>query len=94
VIIDDLDIVSITLAPYETKSPLVINPNAMLAAPVAFQCLQAISRWNTQVGQPPGPVQVQQLSPGNAFNGAKTWNYPVVEKQRCIGAPEGPDHTL
>ena len=84
----------IRVAPRETDPPLVINPNAMLAAPVAFQCLQAIPGWNPQIGQPPGPVQVQQLSPGDALNGAETWDQLVVEKQRCIGAPEGPDHTF
>lgn len=66
----------------------------MLAAPVAFQCLQAISGWNSQVCQPPGPVQVQQLSPDNALNSAEAWDQPVVEQQLGIGAPEGPDHTL
>jgi hypothetical protein len=66
----------------------------MLAAPVAFQYLQAISRWNSQDCQPPRPVQVQQLSPGNALNRTEAWDQSVVEKQRGFGAPEGPDHTL
>jgi len=49
VIIDDLDIVSITLAPYETKSPLVINPNAMLALTIAVKLLQVVSERHAQV---------------------------------------------
>jgi hypothetical protein len=94
VVIDDLHVIGIRVAPRETDPPLVIDPNAMLAAPVAFQRLQAISGWNPQVHQPPGSVQVQQLSPGRALNSAEAWDHPVVEKQRGIRAPEGPDHTL
>jgi hypothetical protein len=93
-IIDNFHVIRIRVAPRETDPPLVIDPNAVLAAPVAFQCLQAISRRNSQVGEPPRPMQVQQLSPGNALNRTEAWDQPVFEKQRSIGAPEGPDHTF
>jgi hypothetical protein len=38
-------------------------------------------------------MQIQQLSPSHALNGAEAQDQPVVEKQRGIGVPEGSDHT-
>ena len=41
-IIDDFYFVSVTLTPVETNSPLVIDANTVLSAPVALEFLQAI----------------------------------------------------
>lgn len=47
----DLYIISVAIAPSETDSPLVIDVEAVLVAPIARQLLQAIGRWNTQILQ-------------------------------------------
>jgi hypothetical protein len=92
-VINDLHVVCIRPAPSETDPPLVVDPDAMLAASAAFQCFEPISGWNEQVHELPGCMQIQQLSPSHALNGAEAQDQPVVEKQRGIGVPEGSDHT-
>ena len=49
VIINDLDIVSIVLAPYKTDSPLIIDADAVLALAVAAQFFQMVAGRNPQV---------------------------------------------
>ena len=50
-IINDLDIVSVPLAPTEANAPLFVDPNAILSLPVASQFLKAISRRDTKIIQ-------------------------------------------
>jgi hypothetical protein len=48
-IIDDLDIVSVALAPHETDSPLIVDPDAVLTLAVAAKLLQPVAGRNPQI---------------------------------------------
>jgi len=50
-IVNDLNIVSVSLAPTETDPPLVVDPNAILPLPVHSQFLKAVSWWDTKIIQ-------------------------------------------
>jgi hypothetical protein len=41
-IVHELDVVSVSVAPDETKPPLLVDPDRVLSAPIAAQRLQAI----------------------------------------------------
>ena len=43
VIIDDFDIVSVVVAPYEADPPLRVDPDAVLAGAITAQGLEAIA---------------------------------------------------
>jgi hypothetical protein len=47
VIIDNFYIVTMTVAPNETDSPLIVDPNRMLATSIASQSFQLISWWRS-----------------------------------------------
>ena len=44
VVIDDFNVVDTIGFPYKTDAPLIIDANAVLAAPITGQCFQSITR--------------------------------------------------
>jgi len=64
-IVYDLDIVSVSLAPTKTDAPLFIDPNAILFFPISGQFLKAISWRDTKVIQSLRRIQQKQLSLGD-----------------------------
>jgi hypothetical protein len=51
--------ISIVVAPDETNAELIINPDAMLSRPVAFEGFQSITRRPSQIRQAFGSLQYQ-----------------------------------
>jgi len=62
-----LNLVCISIMPSEANSPLVVNPNAMLAGAMTGKFFQAVTRWNAKVIQPLGCVQDDQFIPRHAM---------------------------
>lgn len=60
-VVRDPDGVGVRLFPYKTDPPLVANPNAVLAGPIAFQGLQAVPGRRQQVLQNVRLIQIQEL---------------------------------
>lgn len=59
VVIHNLDIISVTVNPFETYTPLVITTNTVVTITVAAQSLQPITGWYKQILQRPCPVKIQ-----------------------------------
>jgi hypothetical protein len=49
VVIDYLNLVRMTIAPYETDTPLVIDSDAMLPKPVTFQGFESVASDRGQI---------------------------------------------
>jgi hypothetical protein len=64
VIIHNLDFVRPILTPYEGDAPLTVDPDRMLASPVASQCLQAVAGRTAQILQPLGCIDRSEFPPG------------------------------
>ena len=47
-VVDDLDVIGIIIVPCKADTPLVVDPDTMLAFPVTMQCFQVIGRRNPQ----------------------------------------------
>jgi hypothetical protein len=45
-IVHDLNLVGTVLCPEKTDTILIIDPDAVLALPVASQCLKPITKWD------------------------------------------------
>lgn len=58
VIVNDLDVVSIAIAPTEAQPPLVIDANAVLTLTVSLQGFEPIPWWAIHVVQDDGAVQL------------------------------------
>ena len=67
VIIDDFDVPCFTLAPSKTYPPLIVDADAVLSDAFAFQRLQAIRRWDTQIVEALCGTEHPQLPPGHSL---------------------------
>jgi len=56
VIVDDLNVCRVRSTPYKTDAPLIVDPNTMLALPVAFQAFKPIGRRDPEVVKGPGVI--------------------------------------
>jgi hypothetical protein len=65
VVVDDLDLIRITIPPYETHPILTVDPDRVLTGPIASRRLQSIARRHFEVVQRLGLVDVQQLAAGD-----------------------------
>ncbi len=94
VIVNDLNVIAVTVVPAKTETPLVVNTNAVLARPVALQSFQMISRRTGHIIQNDSAVQLAQFSLRNPFNGAEAGGaLPLMETLR-ISTAEALDHPL
>jgi len=62
VVINDLDVMGVTILPVEADAPLVIDPDTVLAAPPTFELLQAIARRHAEIFERIRGVQSDKLS--------------------------------
>jgi hypothetical protein len=60
-VIDDLDVPWAIVSPAEADSPLVVNANAVLSAPVTTKFLEPVARWHAQVVQILGAIEHLKL---------------------------------
>jgi hypothetical protein len=61
-IVNDLDLLSPAFAPTKAHPPLIIDSNAELPSSITLERFQPIARWNTQVVQHSGDLQLPQLA--------------------------------
>jgi hypothetical protein len=92
VIINNLDLVSIGLAPYKTDSPLIVDPDAMLTLAVAAKFLQTVTGRNLQVLYGLRVVQHCELAPRGVLDALKTRAALAVEKRFRVPASERFNH--
>ena len=60
-IIDDLDVVGVTVPPCEADPPLVVDANGILVRPVAAQLFQSVAGNVSKVIETAGSVEGQEL---------------------------------
>src|SRR3954447_483473 len=71
VVVDDLDLVSVPIAPLEADPPLVVDTDAVLARPLAAQALQPVPRGDLEILKSLGVVQHPKLPTRHLLNVAR-----------------------
>jgi hypothetical protein len=66
VIVDDLDVRRPRRSPDKADTPLVVDPDAVLASPIVLQRLESIARRHAKIAQRHRRVQHVQLPHGYA----------------------------
>ncbi len=61
-VIDDLHVAGVVVSPAEADPPLIVDPDAVLALPVACQCLQPVPRGYPEILQRYRGIQQVELS--------------------------------
>ena len=92
VVIDNLDINRIPILPPETDSPLIIDPNAILTAPLSRELLQAIRRWAPQISKCFRRIQNQESSQSHALNSVESLGVSALKDLLGLSATEPLDH--
>jgi hypothetical protein len=59
-----LDIVSVSLSPDKTDTPLIVDADGVLPGPRAFQHLKTIAWWHAQIIEPRNSVDQKELHDG------------------------------
>jgi hypothetical protein len=70
VVVDDLDAIRVTLFPFETDSPLIIDPYTVLSLTVTMQPLQLVSGRAAQVIKRFCRIEKQKPSQGHTMYSA------------------------
>jgi hypothetical protein len=91
-VIHDLHVVGVALAPYEADAPLVVDSDAVLTLPVAFQRLQLVSGEGRKRPEVRLRVQHVQLAKSRALDGLESPHSLPAKQPLGVGATEGPDH--
>jgi hypothetical protein len=85
VIVYDLDLVSVTLAPTKANSPLVVDADAVLALSVACQFLQSIARKTGEVFERFSAIQLVQFSECSTLDSSVEFRPSVsLEDPLCL----------
>jgi len=92
VIICNLHVVGVSVAPHKTDTPLVVDAYTVLPRTVTFQWMKSVTRRHSQIRQALGRVQQQELSSCWLSNVHKLTNILIVEKPLRVRALEGPYH--
>jgi len=92
VVIRNFHIVGIALTPDKADAPLVVDADAVLPFPVAFQCFQVIARRRPQITKLGGNIQLPQLSLGHPFESPEALDSLPAVKLVGLPRPERLDH--
>ena len=71
VVINDFNVVRAAVCPTETEPVLVVDADAVFTGSITAQCFQAVPRWNPQVVEPAGDLELPQLAAGHSLEGLK-----------------------
>jgi hypothetical protein len=63
VVINDLRVIDVAIAPFKTNAPLVVDANTILALTIAEQFFEVISWWYTQILQRFRTIKELKLPP-------------------------------
>jgi len=92
-VINNLDLIGITVSPDEANSPLVIDANAVLALAVASQCLKPVPRRDLQVLQHSSAMEIQQLPARDSLKAPEPGDLQIGEQGFGLPGSKGADHS-
>jgi hypothetical protein len=92
-VVHDLHIKSVSIAPHKTNAVLVIDPYTVLPRPFTAKSLQAVAGRHVQVVEYYGRIQDRELLKGPALKrGRKTTASSTLPKLFSVSVPETYDH--
>jgi hypothetical protein len=93
-VIDDLDQLGPIILPHEAEASLIVDPDAVLALPVALERFEAVAGRCPEIGEPGRRVKHVELAQRHRFDGLQP-GHSIAPVQR-LGAlvVERPDHPV
>lgn len=91
--VNDLHLLGSSVGPHEADPPLVIDPDAVLSDPIAFQRFEPVSRWNPEIVQRYGGSDLTQLAQRRRVDPRIDRRHPFATPQSFgVPAAERSDH--
>ena len=87
-VIADLDLKCIPFAPHETNPILLVNPDAVLAGPLASELFQPADGENGQIAQGPCRMDLHEFSLDDTCDPAELFRDAPMEYRLGISGPE------
>ena len=94
VVIDNFDVVGISVLKAKADAPLVVDPDAIRTTSIALQSFKLISRRRIQGIERTSSVELQQSAPSGSFEINESPNKISSKKPLGILASEAPNHLL
>lgn len=91
-IVHDFHVSGLTLCPHKADAILIVDANAVLPLPVAFERLQMIAGQRGQILQSFGFVECRELSLGYPLDAAVLSGELVVEELLGFSVPKRANH--
>ena len=82
-VINDLHVISIALAPFKTNAPLVVDANTVLALTVARQFFEVVGWWYPQILQRVCAIKELKLPPCTTLDVLRQLARELAPKQFC-----------
>jgi hypothetical protein len=76
----------------ESRPPLVVDPDAVLAGAGAAQSFQMVARWRAQELERRRRAKLRELASRDALNGLEPFRLTGLEQSASIATPEALDH--
>jgi hypothetical protein len=93
VIVNDLDVIGVTVGPAKANSPLIIDSDAVLSPAISGEFLQTIGRRHSEFVQRGGGVYDQQLAQRYTVQVGRYPANPVsLEESFGVAIAEAPNH--
>jgi hypothetical protein len=94
VIVYDFNILCTRCSPAKANAILVIDPNAVLPKPIAFERFQAIARRYAQVFEHPSDLQLSKLASSDRLNVHEARDSSPISNISGVRALERHDHAM
>ncbi len=91
-IIHNFNVVHIAVFPSEAHPPLIVDTNAVLPLPIAFQRFKLIAGRLPEILQGSGTVKIKQLPPRLPFKGLKADNATIIKKSGGVATAKRFNH--
>jgi hypothetical protein len=93
VVVDDLDVMSVSADPAKADPPLVVDANAVLAETIGGELLQTVRRGHPEVSKAGGGIENEQFAKGNSVKIRGHPSDPLAPKESLgVGVTEASDH--
>jgi hypothetical protein len=92
VVVHYLDLLRPAVVPGEADPILVIDPDAVLALPIAAEGLKVIARERAEVLESLRRVELSELALRDTSNGLEATSRSPPKQGLGVSVPEGPDH--
>jgi hypothetical protein len=94
-IVSESDVVGVAVTPNEAKSPLPVDPDAVLTLPIALQCLEMIAWHDGEFLEAARRVNHPKLPPGGLGEPSiNPLHEPAFEQRDGTTIPERLDHRV